>query len=128
MGIKQSLQVMVVDDMSVSRALITNALEEIGILNYRVENDGQSALAKLVAQPCHLVISDYNMPNLDGLGLLKGLREHRITQRIGFILITGNATGDVVSIGQKYGMNNLLRKPFSSTQMKDAIQRVVGVL
>jgi two-component system chemotaxis response regulator CheY len=128
MGLKQSLQVMVVDDMSVSRALITNALEEIGIVNYRVENDGQSALAKLVAQPCHLVISDYNMPNLDGLGLLKGLREHRITQRIGFILITGNATGDVVSMGQKYGMNNLIKKPFSSAQMKDAIQRVVGVL
>ena len=46
MGLKQSLQVMVVDDMSVSRALITNALDEIGIANYRVENDGQSALAK----------------------------------------------------------------------------------
>lgn len=128
MGLKQSLQVMVVDDMSVSRALITNALDDIGIGNYRVENDGQSALAKLVAQPCHLVISDYNMPNLDGLGLLKGLRENRTTQRIGFILITGNATADVVQVGQKYGMNNLIKKPFTSAQMKDAIQRVVGVL
>ena len=128
MGIKQSLQVMVVDDMAASRALITNALDEIGIANYRVENDGQSALQKLVAQPCHLVISDYNMPNLDGLGLLKGLRGNRITQRIGFILITGKASSDVVSAGQQYGMNNLIKKPFTSAQVKDAIQRVVGVL
>lgn len=128
MGLKQSLQVMVVDDMAVSRALITNALDEIGIANYRVENDGQSALDKLIVSPFHLVISDYNMPALDGLGLLKGLREHRVTQRIGFILITGKATPDVVSIGQKYGMNNLIKKSFTTAQMRDAIQRVVGVL
>ena len=114
--------------MSVSRALITNALDEIGIANYRVENDGQTALRKLVAQPCHLVISDYNMPKLDGLGLLRGLRENRITQRIGFILITGNATADVVSEGQLLGMNNLITKPFNAAQMKNAIQRVVGAL
>lgn len=128
MSLKQSLQVMVVDDMSVSRALITNALDDIGIVNYRVENDGQTALEKLVAQPCHLVISDYNMPKLDGLGLLKALRENRTTQRIGFILITGNATNELVSAGQRFGMNNLIKKPFSSSQMKDAVQRVVGVL
>lgn len=128
MSLKHSLQVMVVDDMSVSRALITNALEEIGISNYRVENDGQTALSNLSARPCHLVISDYNMPRLDGLGLLKGLRESRKTQAIGFILITGNATPDMIATGQKYGMNNMIKKPFSTAQLKMCIESVVGKL
>jgi two-component system chemotaxis response regulator CheY len=128
MSLKKSLQIMVVDDMSVSRALITNALEEIGLSNYRVENDGQSALANLSARPCHLVISDYNMPKLDGLGLLKGLRLNRKTQSIGFILITGNATNDIITTGQKYRMNNMIKKPFSTLQLKQCIETVVGKL
>lgn len=128
MSLVKSLQVMVVDDMSVSRALITNALDEIGIINCRVENDGQTALDNLAARPCHLVISDYNMPKLDGLGLLKGLRANRRTQAIGFILITGNATPDIISTGQRYGMNNMIKKPFSTLQIKQCIESVVGRL
>jgi len=127
-SLRQTIEMMVVDDMSVSRALITNALDEIGVLKYRVENDGASALAKLAAQPCHLVISDYNMPKMDGLGLLKALRENRTTQRIGFILITGNATNEIITTGQKFGMNNLIRKPFSTPQLKQCIEKVVGRL
>ncbi len=128
MSLKQSLQIMVVDDMAISRALITNALEEMGIMKYRVENDGMTALEKLAAQPCHLVISDYNMPKLDGLGLLKGLRQYPATKGIGFILITGNATNEIVSTGQKYGMNNLIKKPFSTAQLQQCIEKVVGRL
>jgi len=127
-SLRQTLEIMVVDDMSVSRALITNALDEMGIAKYRVENEGESALEKLVARPCHLVISDYNMPKMDGLGLLKGLRQNRTTQRIGFILITGNATNEIITTGQQYGMNNLIRKPFSTPQLKQCIEKVVGRL
>jgi two-component system, chemotaxis family, chemotaxis protein CheY len=127
-GLKESLQVMVVDDMSVSRALITNALDEIGIKNYRIENDGRSALSKLVANPVHLVLSDYNMPNLDGLGLLKALRETRTTQRIGFILITGSAKPEVIEAGRTLGMNNMIKKPFTTVTMRQCIESVVGRL
>jgi two-component system, chemotaxis family, chemotaxis protein CheY len=128
MGLKESLQVMVVDDMSVSRALITNALDEIGIVNYRVENDGRAALAKLITNPAHLVLSDYNMPNLDGLGLLKALREHRITQRIGFILVTGTARPETIEAGRALGLNNVIKKPFTTITMRKCISSVVGQL
>lgn len=128
MSLRQSLEIMVVDDMSVSRALITNALDEMGIVKYRVENNGLSALEKLSVRPCHLVISDYNMPKMDGLGLLKALRENKTTARIGFILITGNATNEVITTGQRFGMNNMIRKPFSTPQLKQCIEKVVGRL
>lgn len=128
LSLKQSLRVMVVDDMSTSRAIITQSLDEIGISNYTTENSGASALQKLISTPVHLVLSDYNMPGMDGLGLLKALRENRLTQRIGFILVTGRATSEMVKVGQMLGMNNMISKPFTASSMKDCIERVVGRL
>ncbi len=128
MSLKDTVRVMVVDDMSTSRALISQALEEIGIWKYSAENDGTSALEKLVAQPVHLVISDFNMPRMDGLQLLEALRLNRTTQRIGFILVTGRADRTVLERGQKLGLNNFIKKPFTTSGMKACIERVVGRL
>lgn len=128
MSLKNSLQVMVVDDMSTSRGIITQCLDEIGIGNYQVENSGQSAFTKLVSSPVHLVLSDYNMPGMDGLGLLKSLREHRTTQRIGFILVTGKPTPQIVEVGKRLAMNNMIKKPFTVATMKQCIEQVVGRL
>ena len=128
MSLKDSLRVMVIDDMSVSRALIAQALDEIGIKQYATENDARSALGKLVANPVHLVISDMNMPGMTGLQLLGSLRQARSTQKIGFILITGSPTPEVVREGQELGLNNLVRKPFTTLSLKASIERVVGKL
>lgn len=128
MSLKDSLQVMVVDDMSVSRGLIVQALEEIGIMRTSTENNGMAALRKLVGNPVHLVLSDLNMPELDGLGLLKGLRENRSTSKIGFILITGTPTPELVTKGRALGMNNMIKKPFTTASMKQCIESVVGRL
>jgi two-component system, chemotaxis family, chemotaxis protein CheY len=113
MSLRESLRVMVIDDMSVSRALIEQSLDEMGIKHYQTENDGRRALGKLAANPVHLVISDMYMPGMTGLQLLSALRQARATQRIGFILITGSPTPEVVREGQELGLNNLVRKPFT---------------
>ena len=128
MSLKEKLQVMVVDDMSTSRGLIVQALDEIGIVNYRTENDGASAWQRLIAQPAHLVISDFNMPRMDGLQLLEALRTHSTTARIGFILITGRADKEVIERGQRLAMNNFIKKPFNTPAMKSCIERVGGRL
>lgn len=128
MSLKDSLRVMVVDDMGVSRGLLIQAIEEMGIWKNQAENDGRAALAKLVADPVHLVLSDYNMPGMDGLELLKALRQNRSTARIGFILVTGNPTPDIVSKGKALGLNNIIKKPFSTASMKQCIESVVGRL
>ncbi|AUR01236.1 response regulator [Phaeobacter inhibens] len=128
MSLKDSLRVMVVDDMSTSRGILTQCLDELGVSNYMVENNGQSAFQKLVANPVHLVLSDYNMPGMDGLGLLKALREHRVTQRVGFILVTGKPTPEIVEVGRRLAMNIIIRKPFTVATMKQAIEQVVGRL
>jgi len=128
MGLKDTLQIMVVDDMATSRGLITQALDEIGITNYDVANDGKMAIGKLSSRPVHLVISDYNMPEIDGLQLLEALRRNQATQRIGFILVTGRADRELIERGQKLAMNNFLKKPFTTPDLKGCIEQVFGRL
>lgn len=128
MSLKDSLRVMIVDDMGVSRGLLVQAIEEMGIWKNQAENDGQAAFTKLVNDPVHLVLSDYNMPGMDGLQLLQALRQNRTTARIGFILVTGNPTPDLVAKGKALGLNNIIKKPFSTASMKQCIESVVGKL
>lgn len=128
MSLKDSLRVMIVDDMGVSRGLLVQAIEEMGIWKNQAENDGRAALAKLIADPVHLVLSDYNMPGMDGLELLKAVRQNRSTARIGFILVTGNPTADLVAQGKALGVNNIIKKPFTTASLKQCIESVVGRL
>lgn len=128
MSLKDTLRIMVVDDMSTSRGLIMMALEELQIKNVDWRKDGAAALQSLVANPVHLVISDFNMPGLDGLGLLKGLRENKSTQRIGFILVSGSVDQATIQRGQMLGMNNFIKKPFTTPGLRACIQAVVGAL
>lgn len=128
MSLRESIRIMVVDDMSISRALITQSLEEIGVKNIGTESDPRTALGKLAAQPVHLVISDMNMPGMSGLDLLGALRHNKSTARIGFILITGTPTPDILKRGQELGVNNLVKKPFTTVTLRSAIERVVGKL
>jgi len=128
MSLKHSLKVMVVDDMSTSRGLITQSLDEIGIERYWVENKGEDALRSLISNPVHLVLSDYNMPEMDGLGLLRAMRGNKATARIGFILVTGRPTQEIVDCGKQLGMNNLLKKPFTTASLRQCIEATVGRL
>ena len=128
MSTKDMLRVLVVDDMSTSRGLIIQALEWMGIASIDHCADGNSALQKLAAAPVHMVISDYNMPGMDGLGLLTKMRGSQQLARTGFILITGTTDAAVIERGKQLGMNNFLKKPFSPTALRACIERVVGPL
>ena len=128
MSIADKIRIMVVDDTSVSRALVIDALDQMGVRGVAIAKDGVAALQALSAQPVHLVISDMNMPGLDGLGLLKRLRENKATARIGFILVTGSADKTLIERGRQYALINYVTKPFTVAQLRGAIEAVVGKL
>lgn len=128
MSLKKQIRIMVVDDMSVSRGLLEQALEEIGVEHLSYATDGESALQALSKAPVHMIISDYNMPKMDGLMLLERLRKTPATQKIGFILVTGSENAEVLKKGQTLGMNNYLKKPFDAAKLKACIERVTGPL
>ena len=126
MQLRDTLKVMVVDDMPTSRGLIVQALEEMKIWNNTTENNGQTALDRIAQKPVHLVLSDMNMPVMNGLELLEKLRSHGATKGVGFILITGKPTSEIVQKGRALGMNNMIKKPFTTQQLKACIEQVVG--
>lgn len=128
MALRDMLKVMIVDDMSVSRGLLMQSLEDIGVKKVDFAKSGTEAFPKLAANPVHLVISDYNMPGMSGLDLLEGLRMNKSTQKVGFILITGSPSQELLDRGVKLGLNNLVKKPFSSASLKASIEAVVGKL
>ena len=124
----QHLKVMVADDTSVSRMLLVDGLNEIGIKNTVLAADGEQALQLMMSTPCHIVFSDMNMPKLNGLQLLKALREYTPTRQCCFILVTGKGDRATIEEGKKYGLNNFLAKPFTTATLKAAIEAVVGKL
>lgn len=128
MSLKEKLRILVVDDTATSRGLITNALDQMGIKNYGTANDGADAMDTLNQTAFHLVISDYNMPNMDGLTLLQNMRAHPKAQRTGFIMITGTKDPGVISKGQELGMNNYIEKPITLGGLKSCIEAVTGPL
>ena len=128
MALRDQIRIMVVDDMSTSRGLITQALDAFGVRNLSTAENGKQALQALATKPVHLVISDYNMPEMDGLQLLHYLRATPKTQKVGFVLITGRAEQQIIDHGKKLGMNNYLKKPFQPDDLRNCIEAVVGRL
>lgn len=126
MPLAKQLRVLVADDTVTSRMLVCNSLQELGIVNIEIAKDGQEALTSMKASPCHLVLSDLEMPQMNGLQLLKSLREHAPTRSTGFILVTGKGDRTTIEEGRKFGLNNYLSKPFDTAKMRACLEAVIG--
>lgn len=128
MSFVKQMKVLVVDDTSTSRMLVCDALDQLGITQVSVANDGEQALKTMMTQPCHMIISDFNMPKLDGLGLLQAIRSYPATRNVPFIILTGKGDRALVERAAKLGVNNYLTKPFTVPALKSAIEAVIGKL
>ena len=123
-----AIRVLVVDDQLTMRALIRAALQEIGFKDIDDAIDGEEGFRSLIARPAHLVISDFNMPNLDGLSFLRAVRAHEPTRKTAFIMLTGRADKELVQRAQQFGVNNYIMKPFSPSSLRAKIEEVFGPL
>ena len=123
-----AISVLVVDDQMTMRSLVRTSLQQIGMRDIREAADGEAGLREIVTKPAHLVISDFNMPNLDGLGLLRAIRAHPPTSKTAFIMLTGRADRELVQRAVQFGVNNYLVKPFTTQTLKEKIEAVFGPL
>jgi two-component system, chemotaxis family, chemotaxis protein CheY len=123
-----ALQVLIVDDQQTIRSLVRTGLQQIGVTNTREAPDGEEALRALLSKPSHLVITDYNMPKLDGLGLLRAIRSHEPLRNTAVIMLTGRADRELVDRAAQYGINNYLVKPFTVATLREKIEQVFGAL
>jgi two-component system chemotaxis response regulator CheY len=123
-----SISVVVVDDQQTMRSLVRNGLQQLGFVDIREAPDGEAGLRAVVSAPTQLVISDFNMPKLDGLGLLRAIRSHEPIRNTAFIMLTGRADKDLVQRAVQFGVNNYLVKPFTVQILKEKIEAVFGPL
>ena len=123
-----SLNVLIVDDQQTIRALVRTGMQQLGFTEFTEAADGEDALRRMLGRPFNLVISDFNMPKLDGLGLLRAIRAHPPIQKTAFIMLTGRADKDLVQRAVQFGVNNYLVKPFTVATLREKIEAVFGVL
>ncbi|HZZ68209.1 MAG TPA: response regulator [Phenylobacterium sp.] len=128
MPVAATINCLVVDDQQTIRSLVRSGLQELGFKTIHESVDGEEGLRQMLTRPFGLVISDFNMPKLDGLGLLRAVRSHPPIQKTAFIMLTGRADKDLVQRAVQFGVNNYLVKPFTVGTLKEKIEAVFGVL
>jgi len=117
--------IMTVDDSASVRQMVSFTLKEAG---YDVIEavDGQAALSKLNGSPVHMVITDLNMPNLDGIGLIKGIRANSAYKFVPIVMLTTESQDSKKQEGKSAGATGWIVKPFKPEQLLAVIRKVLG--
>jgi len=123
-----AVKVLVVDDQNSVRQMTRMTLEELGFKHIHEAENGVKAMETASLQPLDLIISDYNMPEMDGLGLLRAVRGHPVVRKVPFILLTGRGDRELVVAAAQAGVNNYLVKPFTAAILREKIEQVMGKL
>ncbi len=128
MPLAASMKIMIADDQQTSRMLIRTALNDLGVKQIDMAKDGQEALEMILRQPVHLVISDYHMPRMNGVELLRAVRSNPPTKKSAFFMLTGVDNAQFLQQAVQLQINNYLKKPISTPELKKKIEAVFGPL
>ena len=126
MALRKDIRVMVVDDMAVSRQILVQMLEQIGVNSTITAQSASDALTTLEKFPADIIISDLNMPEMNGLDLLKHLRNDRRSFGIGFVMTSGDESDEKVVDAWHHGMDRFLPKPFEIQGLMTCLEGVAG--
>jgi two-component system chemotaxis response regulator CheY len=128
MPLAMTFKVLVVDDQLTMREVAKLALQEMGVRQIIDAENGDDAFKKATTQPLDMIISDFNMPGMDGLGLLRAVRGHPAVRKLPFILVTGRGDNALVVSAAQAGVNNYIVKPFTAEMLREKVEAVVGRL
>jgi two-component system chemotaxis response regulator CheY len=128
MPLAAALKVLVVDDQFSVRQMTRMTLQELGIRHIHESENGKQGFQKATVQPLDLIISDFNMPEMDGLEFLRAVRGHQAVRKLPFILLTGRGDKELVVKAAQAGVNNYLIKPFNAAILREKIEQVIGKL
>ena len=121
------MKVLVVDDFATMRRIVKNVLKQIGFTKIIEADDGSTALAVLKKDKVDLIISDWNMPKVTGLDLLKAVRSDASMKDMPFLMVTAEAQKDNVIQAVRAGVSNYVVKPFTAEALKDKLEKVFGM-
>lgn len=129
MAFNPKQKILIVDDMSTMRKIIKNMLTKMGCDNLTEAEDGDPAWKMIqeahdAGSPYEFIVSDWNMPGMTGLDLLKHIREDERFKTLPFLMITAEAEQSNVVIAVKAGVSNFIVKPFAITTLKEKIDKI----
>ena len=122
------MKILVVDDYSTMRRIIVNILKDLGYHDTVEAEDGLYALKKLQSDDIDFVISDWNMPNMDGLDLLKSIRADDKLKHIPVLMVTAEAKKENILEAAKNAVNGYIVKPFTPQVLDEKIKKILDNL
>lgn len=118
------MKFLVVDDFSTMRRIVRNLLKELGFTNVDEAEDGQVALQKLNSLPFDFVVTDWNMPNMDGLTLLQNIRATPTLKHLPVLMITAEAKKENIIAAAQSGASGYIVKPFTAGTLSDKLEKI----
>ncbi|EHJ94130.1 MULTISPECIES: chemotaxis response regulator CheY [Halomonadaceae] len=124
----KNMSFLVVDDFPTMRRIVRSLLKELGFTNVDEAEDGQDALNKLRAGKFEFVVSDWNMPNLDGLEMLKEIRQDDALKSLPVLMVTAEAKKENIIAAAQAGANGYVVKPFTAATLEEKLNKIFDKL
>ena len=118
------MKFLVVDDFSTMRRIVRNLLKELGYTNVEEAEDGAVALQKLNSAPFDFVVTDWNMPNMDGLTLLQTIRQTPHLRHLPVLMVTAEAKKENIIAAAQAGASGYIVKPFTAATMSEKLEKI----
>ena len=122
----KNLKFLVVDDFSTMRRIVKNLLNDLGYANVAEADDGQSALPMLKTGGFDFLVTDWNMPGMPGLDLLKAVRADPALAKMPVLMLTAEAKREQIIEAAQAGVNGYVIKPFTAITLKEKIDKILG--
>ncbi|MCK9363683.1 MAG: response regulator [Syntrophales bacterium] len=121
----KEIKILVVDDFATMRKVVKNLLKQAGFENVVEAEDGVAAMRVLKSQRIDFIVSDWNMPNMTGIELLKAVRADQDLASTPFLMVTAEALQDNVVAAVKAGVSNYIVKPFTAEVLNEKIMKIM---
>ena len=118
------MKVLVVDDFSTMRRIIKNLLRDIGFTNISEADDGSTALPMLKEGDFDFVVTDWNMPGMQGIDLLRQIRADEQLKHLPVLMITAEAKREQIIEAAQAGVNGYIVKPFNAVTLKEKLAKI----
>jgi two-component system chemotaxis response regulator CheY len=119
-----NMKILVVDDMSTMRRIVKNIFKQLGFVNVEEAENGQDALTKLKAESFGFVVSDWNMPVMTGIDLLRNIRADAGLKHIPVLMVTAEAKKENIIEAVQAGVNNYVVKPFTAEALQEKMGKI----
>jgi two-component system chemotaxis response regulator CheY len=123
-ALDKNMKVLVVDDFSTMRRIVKNLLRDLGFTNIQEADDGSTALPMLQGGDFDFVVTDWNMPGMQGIDLLRAIRADASLSHIPVLMVTAEAKKEQIVMAAQAGVNGYIVKPFTAATLKTKLDKI----